>query len=78
VKGHVRRLEEVDEADGRSGAVALDLRVEQGGRLVLERSYAATEPAEGRGPEATTAALSRALGRILDRLTADLAGATGG
>ena len=78
VQGHVRRLEEVDEADGRSGAVALDLRVERGGRLVLERSYAATEPAEGRGPEATTAALSRALGRILDRLTADLAGATGG
>jgi ABC-type uncharacterized transport system auxiliary subunit len=71
--GTVRRLEEVDAPAGSEAALALDLRLERDGRLVLARSYAETEPAEGRRPELVVAALSRALGRILDRALADVA-----
>jgi hypothetical protein len=47
--------------------------VERGGTLVLACSYAETEPAEARNPEAVAAALSRALARILDGIVAELA-----
>jgi len=70
--GHVRRVEEVDGASGWSAALALDLRIARGGAAVLERSYAETEPAASRSPEAVVAALSRALHRILDRALADI------
>jgi hypothetical protein len=76
ITGHLRRLEEVDEGGeggGTKGALALDLRAQRGGTtVVVERSYAESEPAESRDPEAVTAALSRALGRILDRFLSEL------
>jgi ABC-type uncharacterized transport system auxiliary subunit len=70
--GRIRRLEEVDRAGGRDGALALDVEVRRGTEVVLTRGYADTEPAENENPEASVAALSRALGRILDRVVADL------
>ena len=73
ITGHIRRIEELDAPAGWQGALALDLRVERGNTLVLARSYAETEPAEARNPEAVAAALSRALARILDDLVAELA-----
>lgn len=72
VQGHIRRLEEVDEPTAWSGAIAIDFVVTHGGTVVLERSYAESEPAEKRNPEAVAAALSRALGRILDRMVREL------
>jgi ABC-type uncharacterized transport system auxiliary subunit len=72
LEGHIRRIEETDEPAGWHGALALDLKVRHGGTVLLERSYAETEPAAARNPEAIAAALSRALGRILDRLIAEL------
>jgi ABC-type uncharacterized transport system auxiliary subunit len=72
VSAHLRRLEEVDAADGWRGAFAVDVRVERGGRTVLARSFDETEPAEGRTPEAVAAALSRALGRVLAEVTSAL------
>jgi ABC-type uncharacterized transport system auxiliary subunit len=77
IVGHIRRLEEVDEPAGWSGALALDLGVRRGGNVLLERTYAETEPAGARNLEAVAAALSRALGRILDRFAADLAAVAG-
>jgi ABC-type uncharacterized transport system auxiliary subunit len=73
IMGHIRRIEEIDTPAGWQGALALDLRVERGGTLVLACSYAETEPAEARNPEAVAAALSRALARILDGIVAELA-----
>jgi ABC-type uncharacterized transport system auxiliary subunit len=70
--GRIRRLEEVDREGGRDGALALDIEVRQADEVVLARAYEDTEPAEGANPEATVAAISRALGRILDRVVADL------
>jgi len=70
--GHLRRMEEVDGAIGWSGDLAIDLRITRAGAAVLERSYAETEPAESRDPEAVVAALSRALRRILERALADI------
>jgi ABC-type uncharacterized transport system auxiliary subunit len=72
VEGHIRRLEEVDDADGWSAALTLDLKITRGGAILLERSYTETEPAADRRPEAVAAALSRALQRILDHALADL------
>jgi len=77
IEGNVRRLEEVDEANGRQGAIALDVRVERDGQVVLDRSYVEVEPADGKNPEAVTAALSRALGRILNQVAGDLAASDG-
>ena len=72
MQGHIRRLEEVDEPAAWSGAVAMDVVVTRDGTVVLERSYAEAEPAEKRNPEAVAAALSRALGRILDQVLRDV------
>jgi len=72
VVGHVRRLEEVDEADGWKAALTLALRATRGGTLLVEGVYAEEEPAAERTPEAVAAAASRALGRALDRFRADL------
>lgn len=73
IEGHIRRLEEVDADDAWEGALVLDLKVSRGGKQLLERSYTESEPTQARNPEAVVAALSRALGRILDRLASDLA-----
>jgi uncharacterized lipoprotein YmbA len=73
LSGHIRRLEEVDGADGWQGTIAMDVTVRRQGTVVLDRAVAETEPAAERNPEAVVAALSRALGRVLDRLAADLA-----
>jgi uncharacterized lipoprotein YmbA len=79
LEGHLRRLEEVDDAaGGRQGALALDVRVTHDGRVVLERSYAETEPADTDTSEAVAAALSRALERVLDRVVGELATGGGG
>jgi ABC-type uncharacterized transport system auxiliary subunit len=72
VQGNIRRFEEVDEPTGQSGALDLDLVVTRDGTVVLQRSYMERESAEKRNPEAVAAALSRALGRILDRMVRDL------
>ena len=77
LSGHIRRLEEVDGQDGWEAALALDIRVRRDGKLLLERSYAETERAARRNPEAVAAALSAALGRILDQVVTELA-ASGG
>ena len=74
ISGHIRRIEELDAPTGWQGVLAVDLRVERTGALVLARSYAETEPAEARNPEAVAAALSRALARILDGVVAELSG----
>lgn len=73
IEGNVRRLEEVDEAHGRVGAIALEVRVRQDERVVLEGAYAETEPAQSRSREDVAAALSRGLGRILDQIAGELA-----
>jgi uncharacterized lipoprotein YmbA len=73
LSGHIHRLEEVDDADGWRGALTMDVTVRRRGTVVLERAVTETEPAAERNPEAVVAALSRALGRVLDRLVADLA-----
>jgi uncharacterized lipoprotein YmbA len=75
VDGRVRRLEELDEGGGRRGVVAIDFSVQRGGRPWLERSYEDSEPARAATPEAVVAAMSEALGRILERLVDDLASA---
>ena len=72
ITGHIRRIEEIDTPAAWQGALVLDLRVERGGTLLLARSYAETEPAEARNPEAVAAALSRALARILDSVVTEL------
>jgi hypothetical protein len=80
ISGTVRRLEERVSPAGQSGVIAIDLLVRRAGRVVLEGLYqesepsAASESAKADSPEATVAALSRALARLLDRLAADLAG----
>jgi len=71
--GNIRRLEEVDEPAAWRGALALDVRLARGGRVVLERAYSESEPAESHHPEAVAAALSRALQRILDQILAEAA-----
>ena len=48
------------------------MRAAQDGRVVLAHVHTETEAADGRRPEAIAAALSRALGRILDRVVRDL------
>jgi hypothetical protein len=78
VTGHLRRLEERELDGRREAAVALDLTVRQDARVRLSGSWAETEPIEDRGPEAAVAALSRALGRLLDQVAAALAGGMGG
>lgn len=70
--GHVRRLEELDTGKGCTAVLELEVRIERAGRVLLARPYADSEPAEACRPEAVVAALSRALGRILDRGIADL------
>ena len=70
--GHIRHLEELDTTEGRRATLALDVRVVQEGRVLLARAYTETEPADARRPEAVAAALSRALGRVLDRVVRDL------
>lgn len=72
LEGNIRRLEEVDDAGGWQGAIAIDVRVARGGAIVLERAYSETDPAESRKPEAVAAALSRALQRILDRVAVEI------
>jgi ABC-type uncharacterized transport system auxiliary subunit len=73
LEGNIRRLEEVDDNPEWQGAIAIDVRVARAGRVVLERAYGETEPAESKRPEAVAAAVSRALQRILDRVVADVA-----
>jgi uncharacterized lipoprotein YmbA len=73
ISARVRRLEEVDDDEGWSGALTIDFTVHQAGALVLERAYSETEPAAERNPEAVVAALSRALNTILHTLVGDLA-----
>jgi uncharacterized lipoprotein YmbA len=73
VVADVRRLEEVDEPGTWEGAIALDLVVTRDGTTVLARSFAESEPAEARNPEAVVAALSRALGRIMEQVVTALA-----
>ena len=73
VSGDVRRLEEqVDPGGRRSGVVAIDFTVHRDGEPILARGYEESEPAEGTTPEASVAALSRALARMLDRLIDDV------
>jgi ABC-type uncharacterized transport system auxiliary subunit len=72
LEGTVRRLEAQSGPGGARGALALDLSLRRDGQAWLERSYQESEPAEGDAPEELVAALSRALGRILDRLLEDL------
>lgn len=74
VQGHVRRLLEVDRDDAVVAELALDLEVRRGTAVVLQRTFAETEPAAGRGPEAVAAALGRALARVLDAAAAQLGG----
>lgn len=76
LSAHVRRLEELDEPSGWSAALAADVVVRQGQQVLLERTYEDTEPAESRNPEAVAAALSRALGRVVDRAVADVRATT--
>jgi uncharacterized lipoprotein YmbA len=75
VVADVRQLEEVDEpGKGKwQGAIALDLVVTRDGKPVLARSFAETEAAETRSPEAVVAAISRALGRIMEQVVTALA-----
>jgi hypothetical protein len=73
VDGHVRRIEEVDAPDGWRGVIALDLAVQRQGGPRAAWTYEESELAEAQTPEAVIAALSRALGRILDRFVADWA-----
>jgi hypothetical protein len=76
IQGHIRRLEEVDAPEQWSAALALDLSVARGGVVLFQKSYAETEPAEKRNPEAVAAALSRALGRIVDQMLRDVPATT--
>ncbi|HEY2385468.1 MAG TPA: ABC-type transport auxiliary lipoprotein family protein [Candidatus Binatia bacterium] len=75
LEGNIRRLEEVDEPAGWQGALTLDIKVARGGATVLQRTYAETEPAAAKNAEAVAAAVSRALQRILDQVSADVAAA---
>ena len=72
VTGHILRLEEVDESTGWYGVLAIDLRIRRGGRVLVDGTYAESEAATAHNPEAVVAALSRALGRILDRALSEL------
>ena len=78
ITGNLRRLEELDEPEVWKGLVAMDIRVERGGVVWLERSYEESEIASAKNPEAVAAALSEALTRILERLATDLSGAPQG
>jgi ABC-type uncharacterized transport system auxiliary subunit len=73
--GNIRRFEEVDDPAGWQAALTLDIKVAHGGAIVLQRTYAETEPAESKNAEAVAAALSRALQRILDHVAADMSSA---
>jgi ABC-type uncharacterized transport system auxiliary subunit len=73
LEGNIRRLEELDENPGWQAAIAIDVRVARGGRVLLERAYSETEAAESKRPEAVAAALSRALQRVLEQVVADVA-----
>ncbi len=83
IEGNIRRLEEVDDVDtagggehgGADAALALDVRVARGGAILLERAFSETERAASRRPEDVAAALSRALQRVLDEITRELAAA---
>lgn len=67
VQGTVRALLEVDGAgDAVAGELALDIEVRHGEAVLLRRGYVEREPAAARTPEAVAAALSRALGRVLN------------
>lgn len=72
ITGHLRRLEELDLPEAWRGVIAFDVRVERGGTSWLECSYEESELASAKKPEAVVAAMSDALTRILERLTADL------
>jgi hypothetical protein len=72
IDGHLRRIEEVDADGQRSGIVVLELSASCGDAPCLTHAYEDSERAEEDTPEAVVAAMSRALGRILDRFVADL------
>lgn len=74
LSAHIRRIEEIDEPNGtRQGAIAVDVKVVQDGRIVLAHDYGETEPAKSANVESVVEAQSRALGRILDQVAAALA-----
>ena len=70
VRAHIRKIEELDDSGGWQGVLAVDLEL-RGQGIVVEKSYAESEPARERSPEAVAEAISRALGKILDQAVAD-------
>ena len=72
--GTVQQFEEIDREKTWEAALSIDFwLVRSGGRTpVWFRSYAATQPAAKRNPEAIAEAMSRNLENILGRLAADL------
>jgi ABC-type uncharacterized transport system auxiliary subunit len=72
VEGQVRRLETIRDGKAERAAVDVQLRAVRGGEVMVDRIYAEEEPIDGTGADAAAAATSRALGRALDRFTADV------
>jgi len=72
ITGHIRRIEELDESGERRGILGIDFSVNRGASAWLERCYDESELASDATPEAVVMALSRALGRAVDRLLVDL------
>lgn len=69
---HLRVIEEDEQESQRRGAIALDVKATRGGKVVLERLYAESEPAASGRPEAVAEAISKSLGRILDQVVEEL------
>jgi uncharacterized lipoprotein YmbA len=73
--GRIVEFAEGRAADRAEARVALELWLQQDGRLVFHDEFAATEPMSGGGPDVAVAALSRGLQRVAGSVVERMAGA---
>ena len=82
LEGGVEEIQELDETDGWKAALALTValldtsRDEVPQRLLFQRSYRATETMLAKTPQGLAEAMSRAMQRLSQRITADVYQAT--
>lgn len=72
VRGKLRRFEQLPQGRGVVVAVSLAVVSARNGSLLLQRSYEVEIPTTSPAPETATAAIGRAVSRILDQFLTDL------
>ncbi|MGE5384578.1 MAG: ABC-type transport auxiliary lipoprotein family protein [Betaproteobacteria bacterium] len=77
LEGRVVRFERIVGAQGGKAAASLQLRLHAGGKVVLDRTYQAEQPAAGDSMSAFVAAMEQALAKIYADFLKDAAGRRG-